>query len=97
MLNGVQPRALDRRYPPTIETLSNVAAAVRLVSWLATARPTQTSPERFTVSVPTVDHDEPSEETDAVIACPARVKRTQRGTTPVTCVLRLTSPVASRR
>src|SRR5436190_8887587 len=77
-------------------TLSIVAVAVRVLSWLDTGMPTSTFCGSVTVTVPMAVHAAPSDEYDAATLLPARTSRTNLGGTPATAVLLLTPPLALR-
>src|SRR5512144_2546885 len=63
-------------------TLSNVAVASCVVSWLETARPTYTFAAIVNVSLPTAVHVVPSPETYAVMTFPRRSSLTHAGAPP---------------
>src|SRR5262245_51476833 len=80
--------------PPLIVTLSNVALAVVVLSWLLTTSPASTVPVSDTESRPTSVHVVPSSDTAAISVPLDRVTCSQFGAVPGTCVLRLAPPLA---
>ena len=79
-------------------TLSNVAVASRVVSWLDTPRPRWTSAGIANVSLPTVVHVDPFAERNAVIVLPRRSSFTHIGAVPAPpLVLVDIPPCATRR
>ena len=59
--------------------MSKLAVARLELLWLETARPICTVDPRLSVTLPTVVHDEPFEETEAVMVLPERTILTQYG------------------
>src|SRR5262245_50385617 len=75
--------------PPVIVTLSNVALAVVVLTWLLITSPASTVPARDTESRPTSVHVVPPSDTEAMSIPLVRVTLTHFGAVPATCVLRL--------
>src|SRR5690349_20972616 len=77
-------------------TLSIVAVAVCLLSWLLTGVPTSTSAGSVTVAEPIAVHAVPSDEYDAVTVLPVRTSLTHIGAAPATAWFTLMPPAALR-
>src|SRR4051794_15766487 len=77
---------------PLMATLSNVAVAVRVASWLDTANPTYTDDAMEKVSRATTVHVAPSADAEAVIVWPLLVSFTQCGAAPDTMALLVDVP-----
>src|SRR5262245_12573963 len=83
--------------PPLIVTLSKVALAVVVLSWLLTTSPASSEPVSDTESRPTSVQVLPSSDTEAISVPLDRVTFTHFGAVPATCVLRLAPLLVSRR
>src|SRR5262245_18148689 len=79
---GIQPYSrtpCDDQIGLHRDTLSKLAVARLELLWLETARPICTVDPRLIVTLPTVVHDEPFEEAEAVMVLPERTILTQYG------------------
>src|SRR5262245_48451649 len=83
--------------PPEIVTLSKVALAVVVLSWLVITSPASTVPVKDTESRPTSVHVVPSLDMEAISVPLDRATLTHFGAVPATCVLSEAPPLASRR
>src|SRR5262245_16340048 len=83
--------------PPEIVTLSKVALAVVVLSWLVITSPASTVPVKDTESRPTSVHVVPLADMEASSVPLDRATLTHFGAVPATGVLTGAPPLASRR